>query len=442
MGGRMDVLIVYERKQRELENAILMQIELESRGYSCNVVQFYEASKFNLLNINPPKVILTPHLYNTKSVYRNFARFGHAQYLVNLQYEQVLSKKWEALGAHTPKGHAQDFFHICWGDEVVSRLIEGGVPDYNIKVIAPLHLDLLRSEYRPCKSKLRDDLARNYGLESTRKWVLFLSSFTYADIELNRLKMNEAAAGTDLSDFPEIHTKSRDELLRWFSGVLEKDTESLFIYRPHPDELNLVNVLKLENNFPNFRVIRERAVKDWIQVSDNIYTWYSTSVVESHFLDKPYSILRPYSLPASFDSVLLKYGDFITSYSQFESDYFLLDEQRSFAISDEHIKKYYKVDEVSPSFKKMGDFVESLLINEDTSKFYFDIKLYLVAKLKSLIIYPVFMFNKLKSGAPILNQKRGNGLFSQISKEIVGQVASKQEKEKIENRLKAQIRKC
>jgi len=438
----MDVLIVYERKQRELENAILMQIELESRGYSCDIVQFYEASKFNLLNINSPKVILTPHLYNTKSVYRNFARFGHAKYLVNLQYEQVLSKKWEVLGAHTPKGSAQDFFHICWGDEVVNRLIEGGIPDYNIKVIAPLHLDLLRSEYRPCKSKLRDDLARNYGLESTRKWVLFLSSFTYADIELNRLKMNEAAAGTDLSDFPEIHTKSRDELLRWFSSVLEKDTESLFIYRPHPDELNLVNVLKLENNFPNFRVIRERAVKDWIQVSDNIYTWYSTSVVESHFLDKPYSILRPYPLPDSFDSVLLKYGDFITSYSQFESDYFLLDEQRSFAISDQHIKKYYKVDEVSPSFKKMGDFVESLLINEDASKFSFDIKLYLVAKLKSLIIYPVFMFNKLKNGTPILNQKRGNGLFSQISKEIVGQVANKQEKGKIENRLKAQIRKC
>ena len=162
----LDVLIIYERKQRELENAILLQIELEERGYSCEIVQFYEAPKFNVFNINPPKVILSPHLYNTKSVYRNFARFGHANFLVNLQYEQVLSKKWEELGAHTPKGLAQSFYHICWGKEIVRRLAKGGVPNENIKIFAPLHLDLLRPEYRPKQSVLKEQLAESYDLDS------------------------------------------------------------------------------------------------------------------------------------------------------------------------------------------------------------------------------------------------------------------------------------
>ncbi len=52
----MDVLIIYERKQRELDNSVLLKIELERRGLSCDIVQFYEADKFDLLNAHCPKV--------------------------------------------------------------------------------------------------------------------------------------------------------------------------------------------------------------------------------------------------------------------------------------------------------------------------------------------------------------------------------------------------
>jgi len=436
----LDVLIIYERKQRELENAILLQIELEKRGYSCEIVQFYEAPKFNFFNQKIPKVILSPHLYNTKSVYRNFARFGHAPFLVNLQYEQVLSKKWEELGAHTPKGLAQNFYHVCWGEEVVKRLIKGGVPDKNIKTFAPLHLDLLRPEYRPNQRVLREDLAKDFGLEKDKEWVLFLSSFTYADIEDNRLKMNEAAAGTDLSDFPVIHSKSRNKLLEWFRKVLNKESDKLFIYRPHPDELSLDKIHQIEKEYSNFYVIRDEAVKTWIAASDIIYSWYSTSVVEAHFLDKPYSILRPYPLPDSFDSVLLKHGTFIECYEDFERDYFLQDEERAFAIEDFYIKKYYQVDSDIATHKLFADFLEMLInSNQSQQNFPFDLKEYVLAKTKVLAVYPVYIANKLFSRVWLTRVLGNSGLFAQLNKEVNNQIATNSEKKKIKTMIQKVI---
>lgn len=437
----MDVLILYERKQRELENSILFQIEIEKRGFTCEVVQFYEASKFNVCNINPPRIILVPHLYNTQSVYRNLGRFGRARHIINMQYEQVLSEKWELLGAHTPKGEAKNSTHICWGPAVVNRLIEGGVPKNNIRVVGPLHLDLLRKEFRENNS-IKRELANAYNLDEKKRWMLFISSFTYADIEKSRLKLNENAAGVSLSDFPAVHTQSRNELLRWFGGILKKDKETIFIYRPHPDEISLESVYFLEKKFNNFVVIKSRAVKDWISASSILYTWYSTSIVEAHFLGKTYSILRPFELPSSFDSVLLKHGKFIKNYDDFEIDFFQDDENRIKSIEEVHIKQFYLIDEFMPSFELMGDLVEEKFRDQsDLSTRPKDSLKYWTAKIKSLCIYPVYAFFRLSIHVPNFLKFKNKGIFSIIKTEMINQIATAAEKDNIKMRLKKIITK-
>lgn len=386
----MDFLIVYERKSRELENAVLLKLELERRGYSCSICQYYDGRRFRMFGFGKPKVLIVSHLYDTASVARNLSRFGSVSHVVNLQYEQVLSEKWEKLGHHNPKGEAVKGFHICWGTATANRLIKAGVPGENIKLLGALQLDLLRPEYRQEKSSIRNDLAYKFNLDSCKRWTLFLSSFTYADIAEERLRMNESVAGTNLESFVGLHTASRDKILEWFDNILRQDSDNYIIYRPHPDELNLDKVLNLESKYPNFRVINYRSAKVWIGSSDNVYSWYSTTVVESHFLDRPYSILRPIELPCDFDSVLLKHATFLTSYVEFEFDYFKDDAKRSFPIDESHMDRYYTVSQHTPSFISYCDFLEGLAGAAKTQSF--DVKKLdmFVAGLKTLAVFVVF----------------------------------------------------
>ena len=433
----MDFIIIYERKQRELENAILLKIELETRGYTCGVFQYYEGDKYNIFNINPPKVILVPHLYGNPNVCRTFSRYGKANHLINFQYEQILSKKWEELGHHNPKDEAKKAMHICWGTKTKERLEITGVPSNNLKVLGALHLDLLRKEYRRDDKVLKHELSNLFDLDVTKKWTLFLSSFTYANIDDYRLKQNETNAGTNLESFREIHTNSRDKILEWFQKILKKDTKNIFIYRPHPDELNLDIVMELEKQYPNFRIIRYSAVKDWIEASDNIYSWYSTSVVEAHFLDKPYSILRPLVLPGSFDSVLLKHANFITQYDEFEKDYFQDDILRKTAIDDFHIDQYYQIDKIHPAYKKYCDFLEEVYHSEKQD-YTIGIKDKSIATLKSIsVIFVYFLYKKSKINLEKYRKKDlKRNFFIEWFIEMDNQIVSNDEKKEIEDRLK------
>jgi surface carbohydrate biosynthesis protein len=432
----LDFLIVYERKNRELENALLLKLELERRGHKCEVCQYYEGRGFDVFKLGKPKIVLVPHLYDTKSVVRNLSRFGVITHLINLQYEQVLSDKWERLGHHNPKGEAVKGIHVCWGDKTARRLIDAGVPEQNVKVLGALQLDLLRPEYRRAKSLIRDELCQKFNLDITKRWTLFLSSFTYADIAEERLRMNEAVAKVSLESFVGLHTSSRNEILKWIESVLIKDLDNYIIYRPHPDELNLDKVLELERNYPNFRVINDRSAKIWIESSDNVYSWYSTTVVESSFLGRPYSILRPFELPDDFDSVLLKHASFVESYEGFEADYFKGDSGRIFPISESFIAQYYKVDRRLPSFAAYCDFLEELAISGSVQAYEVGFREDFLARCNSIAVFFAYSLSRyLRLDLEKYRSRSRNNFIVRWFLEMENQIASRDEKALIEESL-------
>ncbi|MGV8155096.1 MAG: surface carbohydrate biosynthesis protein [Alkaliphilus sp.] len=433
----MDFIIIYERKIRELENAIMLKIELEKRGYKCVVFQFLEGAEFNLFNINSPKIILVPHLYGGKSIPRIFSRFGKANHLVNLQYEQVLSKTWEELGFHNPKGEAKQAIHICWGVRTYNRLKDAGVSIRNLKVLGAIQLDLLRKEYRHNTLGAKQLLSAEFGLDATKRWTLFISSFTFADIAEERLKMNESVAGKSLEDYVEIHTTSRDCTIEWLVKILEKDKENTIIYRPHPEELSINKIIRLEKKYANFKVIAEHSVKIWIESSDNIYSWYSTSVFESHFLEKPYSIIRPIELSDDFDSVLLKHATFITKYSDFEKDYLKDDNERELPIDNSYIREYYQVDEVNPAYKNYCDMLEKLFNSNSKQHFNIKFKDTVRSKFKAIAVVIVnILYKTLKFDLEKYRIRNNNNFFIRWFIEMDNQIATGNEKRDIEERLK------
>jgi hypothetical protein len=254
---------------------------------------------------------------------------------------------------------AKNALHICWGNLTRTRLISSGVPQENCIITGAIQMDMLRNEFRSNTVDVKYNLAKTYGLDGNRSWTLFLSSFTYADISTQRLKMNEAVAGTDLKDIVPYYTDSRNILLEWFDALLEKDTEQLFIYRPHPDELNLDSVMILANKYSNFIIIGDGSAKSWIEASDKSYTWYSTTVVEAQLLDKSCAILRPIPLPGDFDSVLLKKGVFIKNLKDFLNLHISKENNNYKPIKHEHIEEYYQTTEL-PAFINILNLINSL----------------------------------------------------------------------------------
>lgn len=349
-------IILYERKNREFENCLILKKGLEDAGYKVVISHFLNPVHFNWFQNKSYKYMFVPHLYNDDSCYRNLHRFGKAEYVVNLQYEQVLSVKWEQLGHHNPKGLALDAVHICWGKLTQERLHKAGVPLENCPVLGTLQLDLLRDEFRDSHHVTKNKMAKQFKLNEQKPWVLFLSSFTYADISSQRLKINEDVAGIPLHDIVPFYTDSRNLLIDWFDEYLKVNQDCLFIYRPHPDELNLDIVKKLKNRHNNFVIIADGSAKQWIAASDLNFTWYSTTVVESQALNKSSFILRPVELPDYFDSVLLKKGDFVTKLSDFVS----INSNTSFnqPISSCYVEDYYS-NSPSPAYMNIIRYLES-----------------------------------------------------------------------------------
>lgn len=398
-----DFTIVYERKNRELENAILLKIELERRGYVVRVVNYYEVSQYKFLCFNKTRVLIVPHLYSNKSVWRNIARYGSLSHIVNLQYEQVLNEKWEKLGHHNPKGEALKGIHICWGNKTVRRLQECGVPHKNIKLLGPLGFDLLKYK-KENSTIIKNYLGNRNNLDITKRWVLFLSSFSFADINKHHLEGEERVAGTSLKGHVSIHTQSRNKIIEWFEKILQKDNKSIIIYRPHPSEANVEPVKYLEHKFSNFKVVNNSSAKYWIMASDKNYTWYSTSIIESHLLHKPYAILRPYELPKEFDVHIFKGAQFIHTYANFEENFFESNSAMNNSLKVHQINDYYDLKSEKLSVMRYCDELELIFKKIPSENFHGSYKLKFISKIKLiplLALYICFKLFKIKKDVPL-----------------------------------------
>ncbi|EHU9520816.1 hypothetical protein KZY93_004246 [Vibrio vulnificus] len=434
----MDFIIVYERLNREYQNAVLLKVELEKRGYKCLISQYYEADNYLKSIFKKEHIILVPNMYIGRNIYRTVSRFGKPKCIVNLQYEQVLSEKWEKLGHHNPKGAATLCQHVCWGENTRVRLVNAGVPSDNAHTLGAIQLDLLRNEFRDNKNSLRKSLSRRYNIDIGQKTSLFLSSFTYADISPSRLQMNEKAAGVKLDSFVDIHTKSRNKILKWLELFLIDNKETTLIYRPHPDELNLSPVVELESRYSNFVICAEGAAKEWIEVSDFVMTWYSTTVVETHLLNIPYVILRPVDLPDDFDSVLLKKGDFVENYDELAAL-----TARAFnglnvkALRDDDIYDYYNVCEEKPSYIRYADFLIDIKESKCSFDFNYKFSKMCVARANTFMVFVIFYIYKTLRKIGKLRIFEGRfGWLDSWMKELDAQIKYGDYEEKVTNYVK------
>jgi surface carbohydrate biosynthesis protein len=358
---KVDFLIFYEHFNREIENVLLIKEQLQNMGYSVEVCHFSRNGYGKNILFSRPKVVVTPWLRDNENVFR-FIRFKNNPKLVNLQWEQIYCNNDLENGITTTTGLAKKAKHICWGRASKDRLISEGISQKNLKVTGGIQLDFCRKEFIEYYFD-RATIAEQYNLDVNKKWVLFISSFTYASYDESTLAIL-SDKWKDFSEFINISKESRVEVLEWFKELLKSNSDIEFIYRPHPSE-NIDSILKeMSELYPSFRIINEYSVKQWIKVSDKITTWYSTSVAEIYSMEKPFSILRPIPIPEKFEVAIMREAEFLTRSKEL-IEKIRDDNSLNFPINKEIFEYYYDSSEI-PAYKRVAEYLVEVLNGPDT----------------------------------------------------------------------------
>ncbi len=360
MKKKIDIVIRYEHKVRELESIMLIKLEMERRGYTVAFTANYDYKDKNQYD---PKLIVSPAIYWDGTLGTDLTIYGLKKKIANLLWEQVMGIEEEEspTGPHNITGTGQKIVTFCWGKRTQDRLVSAGMPKEHTKVVGQINTDLLREPF--CKLLMtKERLASQFNLDVKAPWYLFVSSFAYCELDdLQKELVIKVYGEKYLKEFTEASNKSRELILEWFDTVLKKHPERIIIYRPHPDEAKKSTVLKeMESKYPNFRVLSDYSLKHWINASDKIYNWYSTGIIDAIVLNKPNRILRPCVVPKGYDYRLFYEADQIKTIAAFEEDYTSLEVTPVFSSS--LIEEYYHIPD-SFVYIHICDILEDILVS-------------------------------------------------------------------------------
>lgn len=362
MKKKVDFLIVYETRVRELENVCLLKYELERRGYSVAIINTWNSIVNTKKNVKyDAKVVITPSMYNDGIYDFMKSIVGNMKKIVNLQWEQIgtIGDEKRQDSRFVLKGMASQCMNICWGDVTVNRLLnKSGFDKKHIRKTGQIALDFCSKRMRNYYEK-REQLFEKYNINLNYEVNLFISSFSYVNLPEYVLNQSQIS---DKSDFIKISIKSFDSIIDWFQKMLTNYPNQAIIYRPHPAEATNKKLLRMEKMFGDrFKVISERSVKQWIIVVDRVYTWYSTSAAEAYMCDVPCAILRPVEIPEILELQLYEDAKFIKNFDEFIGT---LHNVIQPSLSETVFNKCYDVKETL-SYIRVADVVEETLKNPE-----------------------------------------------------------------------------
>ncbi len=357
----LDFLILYEHVVREFENDCLLVAELERRGYSAELYQLMDRKKLKYFTWKKPKVIVTSAMYNNETlnsfVYNNV---GKLQKVVNLHWEEVLSREQEESEFYSLTENARKCTHICWGEATKKRIVGKGVPENNAVVTGAVQLDFLYPEFDGY-FKSREQLAAQFDLDPDKRWLCYVSSFSCAFMDDKEVEELNAMTDLDFKGFKEIGARSMTVTLDWFDRYLTEHPEEILIYRPHPSEWQSPPLDEMKKKHPNFRVISDFSVKQWVKACDVVLTWMSTSIAEIYFAKKSCIVVRPEPLFDDYDPVTYENCRAADSYEKLAEA--LRADDCPFPIDESQMQEHYDVDPGRPAYKRICDLLEETYKN-------------------------------------------------------------------------------
>lgn len=362
---KIDFLFVYEVKNRELESICLLAYELRRRGYSVAFVETWHTIH-HVFEKYDARVVVSFAMYNDGQVHFLCNYANYPKKIINMQWEQLytIAEEETVNAAHQILGQAVHAVHIAWGKYNYDKLIKTfNILPNNVFIGGHVGLDFFKP-YLKGYYLSKNEVCEKYNLNVNKQLILFISSFSYNELPESEIKSElykKLAFPAEL--FQSISIKSRKIILSWLRKILPEMDNVVFIYRPHPAEVGNEELYNMEKTLNNFRVIREESIKQWILISDKIYNWYSTSMVEILSANGKYEMIRPEPIPYLADIRIFLGCNAITTQKELEDSLNNID-SCTHLIDESIIENYYDFDD-EYSYKKICDKFEEVYNSKD-----------------------------------------------------------------------------
>lgn len=360
----LDFLFIYEHKVRELENLCLMKYELDKRGYKTKIIHIEDETALKAMRpIYHAKVVVMMACYRNSTIEwhtKNFVKFDK---IIDLQWENIVFPKDEKdeNAFKNYSGVAKDVVRVSWGTMNQRRMLEVAKMDpKKVKLIGHVGMDFLRDELRGYYLS-KEEVLKDYDISADKKIFLFASPYfsDYHTEEYVAELCRRFGEGWRYY-YKDCMLPSKKIILDWMSRICEEREDVVFIYRPHPGE-DSEQADEMTKKYPNFKVIRDQSIKQWILISDKIYTGNSSTFVEAFFAKKMCYLLFPIPVPSDYELTFLKDADKISDFDDFEKT--THEDNRPFPVSEKLIDEVYTIDWDKPSYVKFADMAEEVIEN-------------------------------------------------------------------------------
>lgn len=302
-----DFILMYEHKVRELENLCLLKYLLEERGYSVLIKCIHDLDVYRTSNRScKPKYcakVLGIFAFHTNdTIQYNVQNCIYPEKIVNLQWEQMISPNQEKSGSYSnPSGIGLEICHISWCQNNYSRLVDiAHVPSKNVFLCGNIGLDFLNPKLEKYFYS-REQILGKYNLKKYDKICILFSNFMCAEQFFSNPEELRKRFGDSYIEAQENALRSSEVIIDWFINAARHFPNYAFIYRPHPGD-NLTEVEDKISCEPNIIINRDFSSKQWIFVSDYMFSTHSTVVVEAHIAQKKCFVLEPYPVISEHDN--------------------------------------------------------------------------------------------------------------------------------------------
>lgn len=126
---------------------------------------------------------------------------------------------------------------------------------------------------------------------------MFVSSYSWKDLPESVIKKVEKNGRKNVWEYRDIVRSSYTNTLSWIERFLFENPSVVYIYRLHPSENIDERLMALRDKYPNFHIVSDLPISEWIAHCEILDLWISTSIAEIFIYEKPVRIIRPIELP-------------------------------------------------------------------------------------------------------------------------------------------------